>query len=281
MVGSSQLTKTELAKKLGISRALLYYKHKRPALDEEVKQQIESVWTKHPAYGHKRLALALKLNKKRILRVMKKFGMKPYRRRLSKPIKIADLGKPALAVVNVSKLLCPLAPNIVWVGDFTYIRFQEKFIYFATIMDQFTREIVGWNISRYHNSELVVGALEDAFKRRTHVPVYLHSDQGSEYDSQMYQNTLKQLGIQLSMSDKGSPWQNGFQESFYSHFKLDLGRTDRFEHLGELGAALHQAVLYYNEERLHSVLKMTPKAFAQLNTRNHLSTDNTPSLLGT
>ena len=75
-------TKTDLAKKLGVSRSSLYYKHKRPALDEEVKRQIEAVLVNHPAYGHKRIALELKLNKKRILRVMKKYGIKPYRRRV-------------------------------------------------------------------------------------------------------------------------------------------------------------------------------------------------------
>jgi hypothetical protein len=58
------ITKTELAKRLGVSRALLYYRHKQPAIDEEVKRQIESVMSDHPAYGHKRIAMSLKLNKK-------------------------------------------------------------------------------------------------------------------------------------------------------------------------------------------------------------------------
>lgn len=135
---ASGITKTELAWKLGVSRASLYYHHRRPAHDEETKQQIESVLTDHPSYGHKRIALQLKLNKKRILRVMKKFGIKPYRRRVQRPRKPDDLGKAPTSAPNVTKLLCPLVPFVVHVSDFTYIRYQERFIYLATIMDMFT-----------------------------------------------------------------------------------------------------------------------------------------------
>ena len=279
---TGSVTKTELARKLGIARSLLYYHHKRPLIDLEVKAQIESVWIKHPAYGHKRLAPELKLNKKRLLRVMHKFGMKPYRRRIHPPPKTDDLGKPAVEIVNVSKILCPIAPYIVRVSDFTYIRFQDKFIYLATVMDLFTREIVGWNIFRFHNSELVLGALRDAVKRTGRTPLYLHSDQGSEYDSQDYDELVKKLTIILSMSDKGSPWQNGFQESFYSQFKVDLGRTDRFEELGELVEAIHQGVVYYNEERRHSSLgNISPAAFHKDYTRRQLSTDKSSNKWGT
>jgi len=75
---TKKITKTALANTLEISRQSLYYQRKQPLLDEEVKRQIEAVLSDHPAYGHKRIALELKLNKKRILRVMKKFGIKPY-----------------------------------------------------------------------------------------------------------------------------------------------------------------------------------------------------------
>lgn len=139
----TRLTKTEMAKSLGISRGMMYYSHKRPAIDEEIRRQIESVLSDHPSYGHKRLALALKLNKKRILRVMKKFDIKPYRRRTQKPVKPEDIGKPPAPFANHIKEVEPQKPNQVWAADFTWIRFQEKFIYLATVMDIFTREIIG------------------------------------------------------------------------------------------------------------------------------------------
>lgn len=256
------LTKTQLAKKLGVSRSSLYYHHKRPAIDEEIKRQIESVLTDHPSYGHKRIAPELKLNKKRILRVMKKFGIKPYRRRVKRLRKKADEGKPPATYPNVYKLLCPIAPFVVWVSDFTYIRFGSYFIYLATIMDMYTREIVGWNISRFHNQELVLGALRDAVSRsKGKVAIFFHSDQGSEYDAEATTVFVITLGMIVSMSDKASPWQNGFQESFYSQYKVDLGDPNRFESLGELIEAIHLTINYYNTKRRHTSLKTTPENY--------------------
>lgn len=89
-VKTKKITKTEVARKLGISRGMLYYQHKRPLIDEEVRHQIEAVLLEHKAYGHKRIAPELKLNKKRILRVMKKFNIKPYRMIAKKPDKKED-----------------------------------------------------------------------------------------------------------------------------------------------------------------------------------------------
>lgn len=256
-----KLTKTELAKRLGVSRSSLYYKRKRELIDEEVKLQIESVMTDNPRYGHKRIALELKLNKKRIKRVMRKFNLKPYRRRAQKPRKKDDEGKKPTKHENLIKGFCPIRPNVVWVSDFTYIKYQGRFIYLATIMDLFTREIIGWNISRFHNGELVLGALQDALEKTKVTPVYFHSDQGSEYDAFPFTNFLVNLKVTISMSKKASPWENGFQESFYSEFKMDLGDQNRFEQLGELVEAIHQTIYYYNNKRIHTSLKMSPQEF--------------------
>ena len=192
---------------------------------------------------------------------MKKFNLKPYRRRRI-PRKLADEGKPSTGYPNLIKTFCPLTQDIVWVSDFTYIRFHEYFIYLATFMDLFTSEIIGWYISRFHTSALILGAYEHALTNPNHKsPQYTHDDQGSEYDSQEFTNTMETAGIIISMSAKGSPWENGFQESFYSGFKLDLGDPNRFETLGELIETINQTVKYYNEDRIHTTLKMTPKQF--------------------
>ena len=176
--------KTQMAKRLGIGRSSLYYKHRRPAIDEEVKNQIEAVLTDHPAYGHKRIALALKLNKKRILRVMKKYKITPYRKPPRPLTKKKDLGKPATKYENLIENLTVLKPDQVWCCDFTYIKHQSRFIYLATMVDLYTKEIVGFNISRYHNRFLVIGALLGALGSGVYQkPDIVHSDQGSEYDS--------------------------------------------------------------------------------------------------
>jgi putative transposase len=271
--------KSELARSMGISRAMLYYKHKRPAIDDEVRKQIDVVLTDHPAYGHKRIALELKLNKKRILRVMKKFKIKPYRRRPGKPRKKQDENKPASKYINEIEGFCPIQPNVVWVSDFTFIKFQNRFIYLATIMDLYTREIIGWNISRYHTKELVLGAFLDGVRRTKAVPVYIHSDQGSEYESSDYTALAKRYGIIVSMSRKSHPWENGFQESFYSQYKVDLGDVNRFEELGELIEAIHNTVYYYNNRRIHSTLKMSPVKFRIKNQRT--GRESLSSKLGT
>ncbi len=254
------VNKTELAKELGISRSSLYYQPKRAALDEEVKRQIESVLVDHPAYGHKRIALELKLNKKRILRVMKKFGVKPYRRRAKPPYKKKDKGKRASPYENLIEKMKIDRPGLVWVTDFTYIRFQERFVYLATVIDLFTREVVGINISRYHNRFLVMGAVLNALEKNPPSKI-IHSDQGSEYDSKDFIGLVESLDIKISLSHKSSPWENGHQESFFGHLKGEAGDFDRFETLGELIEEIYQMMYYYNNQRIHSKLKMPPVEF--------------------
>ena len=263
--------KTEMAKRLGISRSSLYYKPKRPEIDLEVKVQIESVIGDNPAYGHKRIARELKLNKKRILRVMKKFGIKPYRRKAKPPFKKADLNKPPTNFPNLLVGLIVNRPNQVWCTDFTYIKYQGKFIYLATVMDLFTREIVGVNVSRFHNRFLVMGALLDALEHYPRADI-IHSDQGSEYDSEDFVNLCLSFGIKISMSTKGSPWQNGYQESWYGKFKGEFGDFNRFETLGELVEEIYHQIYYYNNRRLHSSLPTTPNQ-ARI---NYYLTLNTP-----
>lgn len=256
-------SKTELAKKLGVSRSSLYYKTKRDEFDEEMKKQIQIVLAINPSYGHKRIALEFKLNKKRILRVMKKYGIKPYRRRAKKPRKEGDEGKAETKWKNEIIGFCPIRPNIVWASDFTYIKFMGQFIYLATIIDIYTREIIGWNISVRHDTQLVMGALKHAIERTRTVPIYLHSDQGSEYDAKAYEEYVLEKGVIISMSKKHSPWENAFQESFYSQFKVDLGVVNRFETVEELIEEIYQTIYYYNNKRIHSSLKMSPITFKQ------------------
>ena len=254
------VNKTKMALELGVSRASLYYRHKRPAIDEEVKSQIESVMADHPAYGHKRIAIQLAMGHNRIRRIMKKYDLKPYLRKASRIVKKKDLNKPYTGYPNLIKSICPIRPGVIWITDFTYIKHNGKFIYVATTIDLFTREVVGVNVSRYHNRFLVMGALNDALQQ--YDPSYIiHSDQGSEYDSEDFTTLTKTAGIQISMSAKGSPWQNGHQESFFSHFKKEAGDLTRFETIGELIEYIYQQIYYYNNKRIHSVLKMTPFSF--------------------
>lgn len=254
-------TKKELAKKLGISRSSLYYHPKKPPKDNALKTAIETVMQAHKAYGHRRVAIALGMNKKKINRVMKKFSLKPKIRRARRPNKPDDTGKKELGKENVYLRLCPIQPNIVWAGDFTYFWFGGRFWYLSTVIDIFTREIIGWHIANHHTSALIIEAFKDALKRTGKTPTWFHSDQGSEYVSGIYKLLLLGNGVTPSNSKKSSPWQNGFQESFYSNFKLELENINRFNGVGELIEAIHQQIDYYNQRRIHTALKMPPLTF--------------------
>lgn len=265
-------SKAELAKQLGISRQSLYYQPKLPAKDLKLKVEIERVMADHKAYGHKRIAWELKINKKRALRVMKLFGLKPRRRR-KEPDKPQDLCQAPMAIPNLVQGIIIDAPNTVWVSDFTYLPYFGRFIYLATLEDIFTRQVVGWEVSIRHNADLVAQALLNALEYYL-APQIAHSDQGSEYRSKIYLNLLKSFSIQPSMSEKASPWQNGYKESFYSGFKLELGHPECYPTPGELIEAIAQQIHYYNNRRIHTALKCPPAVFAHRIALQKLTTVN-------
>lgn len=261
---AGKLNKSALARKLGISRSSLYYESKMDARDGAAREAIAEVLASNPFYGHKRIAIELEMNRKKVLRIMKKYGLKPKSRKNRGFAKPGDIGLPEAEYRNEIAGICPPVPNMVWCGDFTYIRFKDSFVYLATVMDAYTREIVGFSLSRHHNRFLIKSALLDAIKKRGALPRYFHSDQGSEYQSYEHAAFLEKLGVTVSMSAKASPWQNPFQESFYSRFKLELGNVSRLESEGQLAEAIYRQMYYYNNERIHSALKMSPVQFHRL-----------------
>lgn len=246
--------------RIGIARTHQYYVHKQPQKDWKTKQMIESVLRDHPAYGHKRIALYLKINKKRVLRVMKLFGIKPYR----KTTKKAFVYKTKESLFpNLLMFETPQHQGDIYASDFTYLKFRY-WVYVATIIDLYTREIVGISVMTTHNTQLVMNTLLNAVLHRP-PPRIIHSDQGSEYTSKDYTTLCQSLGIQQSMSKPGCPWENGYQESFYKGFKQDLGDPNRFDTLGELVAEIYTTINYYNRNRIHTSLGMTPLQFATKN----------------
>ena len=257
---SKKENQSRQAKLLGISRQLLYYQHKKPPKDWELKTKIEEALREHPSYGHKRLAIHLQINKKRVLRVMKLFGIKPYRKRSKKFRYIRanrDCEFPNLLLTNF-----PERPNQIWASDFTHIAFRGRWIYLATIIDLFNREIVGFSVLTCHSTPLIINALFSAVNNHP-APEMIHSDHGSEYASQDYSIVCQNLNIKQSMSQPGCPWENGYQESFYSQFKIDLGDPDRFNSLGELVYAIYKTIHSYNHSRIHTKLKMPPVLYSR------------------
>lgn len=257
------VTKKVLAQHLCIARSSLYYQPKQAALDEAAKAKIRAVMAEHPAYGHRRLALALEINHKKASRLMSKYQLKPQIQRRGQPDKPDDLGRSETQVANILTVLCPIRPNVIWAGDFTYFWYEDRFWYLATVLDLYVREVVGWHLANHHTTALISEAFQDALRRTRAAPRYFHSDQGSGYVSGGYARLLATQGTRPSHARKSSPWQNGCQESFYSNFKLELGDVRRFQDVGQLIEAVGQQIAYYNNRRIHLTLKMPPLLFKQ------------------
>lgn len=93
-------------------------------------------------------------------------------------------------------------------------------------------------------------------------PAILHSDQGSEYLSYKHQELCDKMEIQLSASNKSSPWQNGFMERWFGGFKREMGNLAQHKDLSQLHEAIAMQIYYYIHTRIHSALKMSPAAYA-------------------
>ncbi|MBU1031384.1 IS3 family transposase [Patescibacteria group bacterium] len=247
---------------LGVSRKNIYRVSKQMSKDEALRQEINKVHIKHPAYGHKRLALELKVNKKRILRVMKIFGIKPPRRK-SYYYTTRSTKEPH-KYTNLIKDLIIAKSNQLWCSDLSYIKFQGKFWYLATIEDIFTRQVLAAQMGKYHNSELVMETIRQAIRGTGKAPEIFHCDQGTEFMAKVCTDYLEGLTTNISVSDKASPWQNGYQESFFGKFKDEIGDLNRFETVGELIEEIYSQIHYYNYDRIHTKLKMPPAVYAQL-----------------
>jgi transposase InsO family protein len=247
---------------LGINRKNIYRHRRLPAQDQALKQQIEAVHRQHPAYGHRRIALHLGINHKRAQRLMAKFNLRPPRRRIkhysTRSTSHHTYRNQITALPSITQA------HQVWCSDLTRLVYRGTIWYLATIEDIATRQVLAQKIGKHHNSQLVLTTLQQAFKTGAK-PTFFHSDQGNEFMAQRCTDYLEQQGVQVSVSDVASPWQNGYQESFFGRFKQEFGDPDRFETSGAFIEALYHHIHYYNHHRIHTVLKMPPAQYARLN----------------
>ena len=261
-----------IAKACGISHYHLHRKSRQQAKDRKLYAQIEKAWEDHSAYGQLRLSIHLQINKKRIARVMKKYGLKPPRRKVAYCTKKS---KRHHTYTNLIKNIIPTKPNQIWVSDVSYFRFMSRWWYLATIEDIFTREVLASQVSRHHDRWLVLSTSKQATTNTGATPDIFHSDQGTEFMAKACTTYWEENHTAISVSNTGSPWQNGYKESFYGHFKDELGRTDRFDTPGEFIANIYQQIHYYNYDRIHTALKMPPTSYA------HFVSDNSRHVSGT
>ena len=145
-------------------------------------------------------------------------------------------------------------PNEKWTSDITYIWVESKWLYLATVMDLYSRRIVGWSFGETMTEVLIEDALTMAFDRRKAKPgLIVHSDRGVQYRSQQYVDCLNRHGCRISMSRKGNCWDNAPMESFYSRLKVELIYAKNYQSIDEARSGIFSYIeVFYNRKRRHS-----------------------------
>lgn len=245
---------------MGINPKNIYRQNKQIQKDQNLCEQIEKVHLIHPAYGHRRVALDLGINHKRAARIMRKFNLKPPRRKIRHYCTKSTYDHDYTNLIT-GITLDQVKINQVWFSDVSFIKFDNRFWYLATIEDMATRQIVAVRIGKQHNSQLILTTIKQALFS-DHKPDIFHSDQGTEFMAKICTDYLKDRDIKVSVSATASPWQNSYQESFFGRFKDEFGDFNRFDTVGQLIEEIYSQIHYYNYHRIHTSLKMPPAVYA-------------------
>ena len=202
------------------------------------------------------------VSRKRVIRLMQADGLKARVRRRYKNTTMSDHDQP-VADNLLDRQFDADAPNQRWVGDTTeFVIGTSAKLYLAVVLDLFSRFVVGWAVSAVNDRHLTIKALEAALKRRCPaIGLLHHSDQGSTYASEDYQDLLAAHGMVCSMSRRGDCYDNAVMESFFSTVKSEL--ADQFASHGEAKMELFDYIdVFYNQKRRHSTLgQISPAAF--------------------
>lgn len=260
---------------LGVSRTGFYGWLERGPSQREKDDQVllREIRISHErsggCYGIRRvwpdvLDAGYQVGRERITRIMRAAGIKGHIPRRRRP---ADRGqRPAhpLASNVLSREFAVDAPNRRWVADITYVWSREGWLYVATVLDLFSRRIVGWSMKPNMTAELAMDALSMAIWRRG-LPGKLlhHSDQGSQYTSEPFQRMLKDLGIECSLSRRGECYDNAVMESFYGSMKTEKLYRETYPTRKAAKAAVFDYIEgFYNPHRRHSTLgNISPAEF--------------------
>lgn len=208
-----------------------------------------------------------RIGRDRFCEIVDRHGFK-LRRRSRKP-KTTDSRHGFEKTPNLARDFIPTAINQLWVSDITYIKIWDgagncEFAYLTLIMDAYSREILGWDLSRSLGRKGTIRALNQAIQRLEGIPaesarqLIHHSDRGIQYACDEYRLLLESRGMRRSMTENGDPKENAQAERVNSTIKNELlmGRT--FRSLEEAGYAIEKAVDFYNTRRPHMSSDMLP-----------------------
>ena len=261
-----------LCQMTGLNRAG-FYRSRLPRqatpVQMEVRDEMQKIAVESPAYGYRRITVALRksgweINHKRVLRMMREDNLLCVRRR--RFVITTDSRHNLPIYPNLAGKTAPTAVNQLWVADITYIRLREEFVYLAVVLDAFSRRVIGWALGRTLEAGLALTALRMALVERKPQPGLVHhSDRGVQYASQQYTEMLKQHQVQISMSRKGNPYDNAACESFMKTLKYEEVYRNEYRDFQQARADIGEFLeCVYNRTRLHSALGyLSPAEFEQ------------------
>jgi transposase InsO family protein len=219
-------------------------------------------------YGTERIQkdlreLGEKISRRRIGRLMKQAGLAC---KIVKKFKATTNSKhdEAISPNLLNRNFKVDEPNKVWVGDITYIWTDMGWLYLATVIDLFSRKVVGWSMSDRMKTSLVNDAMQMAiWQRKPPKGLIWHTDRGSQYASKSHRALLKQHRIEQSMSRKGDCWDNAVAESFFHTLKTELVFHERYKTREQAQASIFEYIeVFYNRKRRHSANNlMSPANF--------------------
>ncbi len=261
-----QYSITMMCRAINVSRSGYYRWLGRPKSSRTIRRELierqvcDTYATFKARYGAPRItkelkALNIPCSKNYIADILQKQGLR------ARNGKAFNYGSHALTMHNVSDNLLrrrfgASKPNEKWTTDITYIWVEEQWLYLATVMDLYSRSIVGWALSDSMTEQLVTDALTMAFKRRDIKPgLIVHSDRGVQYRSQKYIDFMKHNGCKPSMSRKGNCWDNAPMESFFSRLKVELIYAEQYKSISEAKSGIFEYIeVFYNRLRRHSAI---------------------------
>lgn len=255
-----------MCKVMHISRSRYYAWRKNPLSERSVEnafltKKVAAVFVEgRHNYGarsvqNRLLQRGVKISRKRVAKLMKRAGLTPKTKR---KFKVTTDSKHNLFIAPnlLQRQFNPASPNRIWAGDITYIPTRNGWLYLATVMDLYSRKIVGWSMNTSMTAALVNDAITMAiWRRKPKKGLIWHSDRGSQYCSKSHRGILKDHGILQSMSRKGDCWDNATSESFFSTLKRELVEMTNFVDQKQAATAIFEYIeVFYNKIRAHSTI---------------------------
>ena len=257
---------------LGVSVSAYYQRRSgrrsaRAVEDERLLERIQELHAaNYYAYGYRRMWKALRrageqVPRCRVQRLMREHGIQGAKRR-GKPWRTT---KPDLQAARrpdlVQRDFSASRPNELWVADISYLRCWQGLVFFAFVLDAYSRMIIGWQLAPHMRTDLVLDALRMALHQRgpgADVELIHHSDRGSQYTSVDYTQTLADHRVLMSVGSVGDAYDNALAESFVDSFKTELISDRVWRTRSQLELAVVEYIGWYNAARLHESLGDVP-----------------------